>query len=101
MAKTSSVERYKRNLEMVARNREKHKKLKEIVKSISSTPEERMEAQRKLAKMPKTALPVRLRNRCQLTGRARAVYRKFKLTRHKFRELAHKGFLPGVSKASW
>ena len=101
MAKTSSVVKYLRNVKRVARYRETRLKLKEIIRSPKSTQEEKEAAQLKLAKIPRSALPVQLKSRCELTGRTRAVYRKFKLTRHKFRELAHKGLLPGVSKASW
>lgn len=101
MAKTSSINRYQRNQELVARYREKRLKLKETVRSPKSTFEERVEAQRALAKLPRAGLPVRLRIRCEMTGRARGVFRKFKLGRTKFRELAHQGLLPGVSKASW
>lgn len=101
MAKTSSIEKYKRNVRDVARYKERYTKLKEIIKSATSSDEEKAEAQRKLWELPRTALPVRLRVRCQVTGRARGVYKKFKLNRHKFREFAHKGMLPGVAKASW
>lgn len=101
MAKTSSIVKYERNLKRVARYREIRNKLKEVIRSPKSTDEEREQAQRKLAKIPRSALAVRMKNRCELTGRTRGVYRKFKLCRHKFRELAHKGLLPGVAKASW
>ncbi|MBN8554062.1 MAG: 30S ribosomal protein S14 [Deltaproteobacteria bacterium] len=101
MAKTSSVVKYLRNVKRVERYREIRLKLKETIRSPKSTQEEKEAAQLKLAKIPRSALPVQLKSRCELTGRTRAVYRKFKLTRHKFRELAHKGLLPGVSKASW
>jgi len=101
MAKTSSILKYRKSIALVAKNREKRLKLKEIVRNPNTTPEDRIAAQRSLAKIPKRALPVRLRNRCELTGRSRGVYRKFKLSRIKFRELAHQGLLPGVSKASW
>lgn len=101
MAKLSSVNKYKRNLKLIEQYKERYTKLKEIIKSPTASFEEKEEARRRLAKIPKAALPVRLRNRCELTGRTRAVYRKFSLVRHKFRELAHRGFLPGVSKASW
>lgn len=101
MAKTSTIERWKRNQAKVKRYQEYRLKLKEIVRSPKSTPEEKDAAQLKLQKMPRTALPVRYKNRCQLTGRSRGVYKKFNLSRIKFRELAHQGLLPGVSKASW
>ncbi|MDB5037731.1 MAG: rpsN [Bacteriovoracaceae bacterium] len=101
MAKTSSIVKYKRDVKRVELYRERRLKIKETIRNPQSTPEERLEAQKKLAKIPRSALPCHLKTRCELTGRARAVYRKFKMTRHKFRELAHKGFLPGVAKASW
>lgn len=101
MAKTSSIVKYKKSVKLVERNREKRLKLKEIVRSPKSTYEERLQAQRDLAKIPKRGLPVRLRLRCEITGRTRGNFKKFRLTRHKFRELAHQGLLPGVSKASW
>jgi len=101
MAKTSSIVKWKRNKEKIARYRVYHAELKETIRSPKTSDEERYEAQRKLAKIPKSALAVRFRNRCQLTGRSRGVYRKYNLSRIKFRELAHQGLLPGVSKASW
>ena len=101
MAKKSSIEKYKRNLRSISLNQEKYRKLKEVIKSSGSSEEEKEAARRALAKLPKTALPVRLKIRCQITGRSRGVYRKFQLNRHKFRELAHLGILPGVAKASW
>ncbi len=101
MAKTSSIVKYNRSVAMVERYKERHAKLKETIRDPKTSPEDRMEAQRKLTKIPKRGLAVRLKTRCELTGRTRAVYRKFRLSRLKFRELAHKGLLPGVSKASW
>jgi small subunit ribosomal protein S14 len=101
MAKTSSIVKYRKSVALVERYREKRLKLKEVIQSPKSTMEEKMTAQRKLAKIPRRALPVQLKTRCELTGRTRAVYRKFKLSRLKFRELAHQGILPGVAKASW
>ncbi len=101
MAKTSSIVKFNRNKAKVERFKAYRLELKEKVRSPKSTPEEKMDAQIKLQKLPRGALPVRLRNRCQLTGRARGVYKKFNLSRIKFRELAHQGLLPGVAKASW
>lgn len=101
MAKKSSVQKYQRNLAKVARYQKYRLELKEKVRHPQTPTEEKMEAQRKLNKIPRSALPVRLRSRCQLTGRSRGYYRKFKLSRLKLRELAHKGLLPGVAKASW
>jgi len=101
MAKTSSIVKFQRNKAKVERFKAYRLELKEKVRSPKSTPEEKMDAQVKLQKLPRGALPVRLRNRCQLTGRSRGVYKKFNLSRIKFRELAHQGLLPGVAKASW
>jgi len=101
MAKTSTIERWKRNKAKMERYRAYRLELKEKVRDPKTSDEERDLAQRKLAKIPRNALPVRYRNRCQLTGRSRGVYRKFNLGRSKFRELAHQGALPGVAKASW
>jgi small subunit ribosomal protein S14 len=101
MAKKSSIEKYKRNLAKVERFKGYRLQLKATIQSPKTGDDERAEAMMKLATLPRTALPVRIRNRCQLTGRSRAVYRKFKLSRIKFRELAHQGLLPGVAKASW
>lgn len=101
MAKTSSIVKYQRNVKRVAKWRETRLKLKETIRNPATSPEDREMAQRKLSRIPRSALPVQLKSRCEITGRTRAVYRKFKMTRHKFRELAHKGFLPGVAKASW
>jgi small subunit ribosomal protein S14 len=101
MAKTSSIIKYRRSIELVDRYREKRLKLKEIIRHPSTSFEDREAAQRALAKIPRRGLPVQLRRRCELTGRSRAVYRKFGLSRMKFRELAHRGLLPGVAKASW
>lgn len=101
MAKTSSIVKYEKSKKRVARYREIRLQLKEAIRNPQSTPEEKQMAQRKLANIPRRALPVQLKRRCQLTGRTRGVYRKFNLSRIKFRELAHQGLLPGVSKASW
>ena len=75
--------------------------LKKIIKNKKTTPEDRIDAINKLSKLPKNSLPCRLRNRCIITGRPRGVYRKFKLSRIAFRELANEGKLPGVTKSSW
>lgn len=101
MAKTSSINRYQRNQKLVDRYREKRLKLKEIIRNPKTSFEDRLTAQRALAKIPRAGLPVRLRKRCEITGRSRGNFAKFGLCRIKFRELAHQGMLPGVSKASW
>lgn len=75
--------------------------LKKIVRDLKQTDEARFEAQNKLNKLPRNASPVRLRNRCKLTGRPRGYLRKFQMSRICFRELANSGIIPGVFKASW
>lgn len=75
--------------------------LKKIVKDLTKSDEERLEAQITLNKLPKNSSPVRLRNRCQFTGRSRGFLRKFKMSRLCFREMANQGLIPGVIKASW
>jgi small subunit ribosomal protein S14 len=101
MAKKSSVEKQKRRERMVALKREKREELRERARDVNLTEEERESARVALNKMPRDSSPYRLRNRCKLTGRARGVYRKFKLSRLCFREMALSGMIPGVTKASW
>lgn len=101
MAKKSSVEKQKRREEMVRRKWDKRQELRKIAKDINRTEEERFEARIALNKMPRDSSPCRLKNRCQLTGRARGFLRKFQLSRLCFRELASNGMIPGVVKASW
>ena len=80
----------------------KRHELKEIIRKVDSySEEERTAAQEKLQKLPRDASPVRLQRRCRITGRPHAVYRKFGLSRNKLRELAMRGEVPGVKKASW
>jgi small subunit ribosomal protein S14 len=101
MAKTNMVEREKRRTKIVQRFAAKRAQLKELIRSPRTSPEARIEAQAKLQAMPRDASPSRLRNRCQITGRSRGVYRKFGLARVKIREVANRGEIPGLSKASW
>lgn len=101
MAKKSAIEKQKRREAMVARHREKRAALRKIVKDQSVSEEERDAAVTALNKMPRDTAAIRLRNRCQLTGRPRAYYRKFKISRIAFRDLASRGQIPGVVKASW
>jgi small subunit ribosomal protein S14 len=75
--------------------------LKAIIEDSSKTDEERYEARLKMQQLPRNASPIRQRNRCAITGRARGVFRKFGLGRMKLRELAMKGEIPGMTKASW
>ena len=101
MAKKSSIEKQYRRERMVKRNFEKRLALKKIIVDLSSSEEERLNAVNKLNAMPRDTSPVRLRNRCQLTGRCRGYLRRFKLSRLCFREMASAGLIPGVVKASW
>ena len=101
MAKLSQVAREKKRERLVALKREKRAALKEIIRDPRKSEEEHMDAVIALNKMPKNSSKIRLRNRCQLTGRSRGFLRKFKLSRLCFREMANKGLIPGVYKASW
>lgn len=86
---------------LVAKYALRRKELKEIVRNTESSYEEREDAQRRLNALPRNSSPVRLQNRCRLTGRAHAFYRKFGLGRNKLREAAMSGDIPGLVKASW
>jgi small subunit ribosomal protein S14 len=101
MATKAWLERQKKRETLVARHREKRAALKEIIRNPKSSLEERSEAQGKLQLLPRNSSSTRLRVRCQVTGRSRGVYRRFRLSRIAFREFAHKGLIPGVVKASW
>jgi len=101
MAKLSSVQKNKRRQRMSKRDEQKRKALKVLVMNKSLPIEERFQATLKLAKLPRNGIKNRIRNRCELTGRARGFYRKFKLSRICIRTLASEGKLPGVIKASW
>ena len=101
MAKTSVVNRDKYRRETVKKYAARRKELLAIAGNQKLSVEERYAAREKLQKLPRDASPVRLRNRCALTGRPRGVYRKFGLARGKLRLLAMHGEIPGVIKASW
>ena len=101
MAKKSMVERQVRRLRTVRRYAAKREELRSIIRSPSSSDEERQRAQQKLQALPRDASPVRLRNRCSITGRPHGYYRKFGLSRNKLREQTMRGEIPGLSKASW
>ncbi|HEY2274645.1 MAG TPA: 30S ribosomal protein S14 [Steroidobacteraceae bacterium] len=101
MAKTSMVEREKRRARVVKKYAAKRAKLKELIRSPRSSPEERAAAQAALQSQPRDASAARQRNRCAITGRSRGVYRKFGLSRVKIREVAARGEIPGLAKASW
>lgn len=101
MATKSSIAKQKKRERLVQLKWDKRQKLKAIVFDLNSSEEERLLAQHSLNKLPRNSSPVRLRNRCQLTGRARGFLRKFKLSRLCFREMANMGLIPGVTKSSW
>jgi small subunit ribosomal protein S14 len=101
MAKVSSVQKQARREALVKLKAPKRKALKERACDLSLSDEERQEARVALNKMPRDSNPVRLRRRCALTGRPRGVYRKFKMSRLCFREMASAGLIPGVTKSSW
>lgn len=101
MAKVSSVEKNRRRKRLVEKYQTKRAFLKEIISNKVISIEERFEAQLKLATLPRNSSKVRIRNRCELSGRPRGFYRKFKLSRIALRELASVGQIPGVIKSSW
>ena len=101
MAKKSAVEKNNHRRKMVDRFAAKRKALKAVVMDRARDPEERFEATLKLAELPRNSAKVRIRNRCALTGRPRAYYRKFGLSRIALRDLASEGQIPGVVKSSW
>ncbi len=101
MAKKSSVEKEKKREKMVKLAWDKRQALKKKALDFSISEEERAAARVALNKMKRDTCPVRLRNRCQFTGRARGFLRKFKMSRLTFRECALMGLIPGVTKASW
>ena len=101
MAKKSMIQREIKRSRTVARYAAKRAELKEIIRSPKFSDEEKQVALDKLQKLPRDASPVRMRNRCAITGRPHGYYRKFGLGRNKLRESAMKGEIPGLSKASW
>jgi small subunit ribosomal protein S14 len=101
MAKTSSVNKNNHRRVLVARYAEKRKRLKELANDLTKPSEDRFAARLKLAQLPRNSAPSRVRNRCELTGRARGYYRKLKVCRNMLRELASQGLIPGMTKSSW
>lgn len=101
MAKKSMIERERRRAATVKRYAKKRAQLKAVIRSVSASDEERLEAMAKLTALPRDASPSRLRNRCAITGRPHGFYRKFGLARNKLREAAMRGEIPGLTKASW
>tara|TARA_B100000989_G_C19253052_1_gene348919 strand:- start:67 stop:372 length:306 start_codon:yes stop_codon:yes gene_type:complete len=101
MARKAMIEKEKRRTKLVDLKWEKRAKLKSIIKSYESSDEEKENAFREFNKLPKNSSKIRLRNRCNLTGRSRGFLRKFGLSRLCFREMANLGLVPGVTKSSW
>jgi small subunit ribosomal protein S14 len=101
MAKTSSVDKNRKRTALVKRMSAKRARLKALAADKMLPPEDRFNARLKLAEMPRNSSATRLRNRCELSGRPRAYYRKFKLSRLALRDLASAGQIPGMVKSSW
>jgi len=101
MAKTAVVNRDKKRRIVVKKYAARRKDLLEIINNQRLSPEDRYAARLKMQQLPRDSSPVRLRNRCALTGRPRGVYKKFGLARGKLRDIALRGEIPGVIKASW
>ena len=101
MAKLSSINKNERRKQLVKKYAGRYAKLKAMAKDQSLDETERLIARLKMAELPRNGNPTRVRNRCELTGRSRAYYRKFRLSRIMLRDLANKGLIPGVIKSSW
>ena len=101
MAKTSAIQRNLKRIKLVKKYSKKRKKLKDIINNRKLPLDERFKAQLKLAKLPRNSSKVRIRNRCEITGRPHGVYRKLKISRIALRDLASKGKIPGMTKSSW
>ncbi len=101
MAKTCSINRNNKRKKLTKQHAARRAKLKAIISDRDQPPEERFQAVLKLAEMPRNGAKIRIRNRCEMTGRPRAHHRKFNLCRNVIRELAQLGELPGVVKSSW
>jgi small subunit ribosomal protein S14 len=101
MAKKSSIEKNNRRRKLTKQFSSKRARLKEIAQDKSKPMEERFEASLKLAELPRNSSATRVRNRCEMTGRPRAYYRKHRLSRIALRDLGNKGLIPGLVKSSW
>ena len=101
MAKTSAIQRNLKRIRLAKKFHKKRENLKKIIKNKKLPLEERFAAQLKLAKIPRNSSKVRIRNRCEISGRPHGVYRKLKISRIALRDLASKGRIPGMTKSSW
>ncbi|MBK6297812.1 MAG: 30S ribosomal protein S14 [Sphingomonadales bacterium] len=101
MAKVSSINKNEKRKKLVKKYAGRYARLKAIANDESQDDTDRLMARLKLAEIPRNGNPTRVRNRCELTGRPRAYYRKFRLCRIQLRDLANKGLIPGVTKSSW
>ena len=101
MAKLSAVNKNKKRIKLSDKMFKKRQNLKKIIMDKKLPLEERFKAQQKLSKLPRNSSKVRVRNRCQITGRPHGVYRKLKISRIALRDLASKGKIPGMTKSSW
>jgi small subunit ribosomal protein S14 len=101
MAKLSSINKNERRKKLAKKYAGRYAKLKAIANDESKDDTERLIARLKMAEIPRNGNPTRIRNRCEVTGRPRAYYRKFRLSRIMLRDLANKGLIPGVTKSSW
>ena len=101
MAKKSAIERNRKRSRLAKKYEGQRRRLKEIADNRDLPMEERFQARLKLAKLPRNSAKVRVQNRCEVTGRPRGVYRKFKMSRIALRELASTGHVPGMVKSSW
>ena len=101
MAKTSAIQRNLKRIKLVKKFLKKRANLKKIIKNKKLPLEDRFAAQLKLSKIPRNSAKVRIRNRCEITGRPHGVYRKLKISRIALRDLASKGKIPGMTKSSW
>ena len=101
MAKLSSINKNERRKKLVRKYAGQYARLKAVADDESRDDNERLIARLKLAEIPRNGNPTRVRNRCELTGRSRAVYRKFRLSRIMLREMGNQGLIPGLTKSSW
>lgn len=101
MARKSSIQNNEKRIALVKKFKARRDALKALAKDESVTPEEQFKARLKLSTLPRNSSPIRVRNRCALSGRSRGVYRKFMMSRIAVRELGSKGLIPGMVKSSW